>query len=299
MLKPQAYHHLLFNLNHTFQAFNKGDPISSSFWSSSPSCSKRDHPDLAHHHQSSCNDHRYRFKEINKSLKIFGPVSIKLSSLVYGFILTLESIFQALDDLKPDDRLLLVGHLGLVRAKFMGLIFHIFNVVMAATWISKFAKLKDERDSMRQTILYSIDAIIISLLPGIVLFGIIAIFQTSYGTRPLPPLFSPSENTYHSKIANLVEENLGLDVAPMFDSLVGIDMDQLGSPRLKRLLVRDLMGSLSSSVAITVPYGRSWTFGFVTLACSLIQKELATLLFRALARRLFSACCFSSQVMSW
>lgn len=170
---------------------------------------------------------------------------------------------------------------------------------MAATWISKFAKLKDERDSMRQTILYSIDAIIISLLPGIVLFGIIAIFQTSYGTRPLPPLFSPSENTYHSKIANLVEENLGLDVAPMFDSLVGIDMDQLGSPRLKRLLVRDLMGSLSSSVAITVPYGRSWTFGFVTLACSLIQKELATLLFRALARRLFSACCFSSQVMSW
>ncbi|OAW00112.1 hypothetical protein PTTG_05950 [Puccinia triticina 1-1 BBBD Race 1] len=270
LLKPQVYYHLLFNTNHSYQSFNSQLP-------SPPVPPATSIQDDANPSRSEPAGHG--------NLKVFNRVHLKLSFLIYGLILILESSFQALDDLYPGDLFLNSNPIKRILLKLLGLLFHIFNLIFTAAIISRFVNCGGRyhcQDPNKQDILNSIRAIIISFSPGIVLYVTIMIFQNSYGTRPPPQLFSPAQNIYSSKLVHAVRTHLGYDISGMFDEIAGIDMDQLGSTKLKQYLIRNFLGSLSCSVGIAVSYGQSWTFGFVVLCCCSIQERLLTSLFHPL-----------------
>jgi hypothetical protein len=190
------------------------------------------------------------------------------NSLVYK----LECFFPSFLEFQWTD-----GDPGAFSFPKTGLLLHIFNLVFTATLISRVVNYGGSYQRLhpiKQVILNSIQGIIISFSPGIVLYSTIMIFQNSYGTQPPPPLFSPSENVYSSQVLHFIRAHFGCDISGMLDGLVGIDMDQLGSTKLKQFLIRNLMGSLSCSVGIAASFGRSWTFGFVVLCFCSIQKRL-------------------------
>lgn len=273
LIKPQVYYHLLFNLNHSFQRFNSNKPPSSG---SSPSSSL------------------HSLNRLNQTINVFNRFQVQYSFLVYCSILILESSLQAVDDLPTGERLLSSSHLESILFKLSDLILYIAHVVGTATVFSKFLARADHLDPTRRLMQKSIEAIIISFLPGIVLYLTILIFQNSYGTRSPPRLFCLIENAYCAEMVAWVKSNMALDMTPIFDHLIGIDMDQLGSIELKQLLIRNLMGSLSCSVGITVPFGHPWAFGFAVLAWASVQKELARYAFAYLMASFSPATLLSS-----
>ncbi|KAA1112728.1 hypothetical protein PGT21_007669 [Puccinia graminis f. sp. tritici] len=265
LLKPQVYYHLLFNSKHSFQSFNSQLPPSTPTLSHLASNQPRSSNQVDHQNRKACK-----------------RVHLQLSGLIYCLILVLESSFQALDEAQSVELFLDSNPVKQIMMKLLGLLFHIFNLVFTATIISRVVSYGGSYqglDPIKQGILNSIQGIIISLSPGIVLYSTIMIFQNSYGTRPPPPLFFPKENVYFSQALHFIRVHVGYDVSGMLDGLVGIDMDQLGSTKLKRLLIRNLMGSLSCSVGIAASFAQSWTFGFLVLCfCSILKRLLAHLL---------------------
>ncbi|KAI7943838.1 hypothetical protein MJO28_011366, partial [Puccinia striiformis f. sp. tritici] len=262
LLKPQVYYHLLYNSNYSFQSFNSqvSQPAVPPTTSSQEGSDKSKSEDTTH-----------------KNLKAFSRAHFEYSFLIYLSILVVESSLQALDDSHPDDSFLHSNSVKRILIKLLSLVFHIFNLVSTATAISRligYGASYQRINPIREDIINSIKAIIISLSPGIVLYFTIMIFQNSYGTRPPPPLFSPAESGHWSDVQHFIKTRFGYNISGMFDGLVGIDMDQLGSTKLKQFLIRNFMGSLRCSVGIAVSYGQPWTFGFVVVTCCFIQERL-------------------------
>ncbi|PLW11865.1 hypothetical protein PCANC_22242 [Puccinia coronata f. sp. avenae] len=260
LLKPQVYSHLLFNLNYAFQSFHSQTPA---------------HPKQGHASKK---------KKSRKSASAIQPRRNRITRfhsksplLICSLILILESCLQALDDLHPDDPFLQSKPVTRVLTKLSGLVFHIFSLVLTATIIArlKYGQTRHGRSNLsKKDILNAIQGIIISFFPGIVLCFTIIIFQNSYGTRSPPPLFSPAQNVHLSQFMSWVARQTGYDISEIFDGLVGIDMDQLGSTKMKQFLIRNLMGSLSSSIGISVAFDQPWAFGFAVLSCCSLQKRL-------------------------
>jgi len=266
LLKPQVYYHLLFNTNHSFQSF---------------------HSQLPAQPTQVPNSNNSATTIPSNLINPFNRKHPQFPFVIYSLILLLESCFQALDDLHPDDSFLqLLNPHRQILEKLVGLVFHIFNLVFTATTLSRFirpgARYNDCPTPAKQVVLNAIQGIIISLFPGIALCFTIIIFQNSYGTRSPPPLLSPTDSVYVSQLISLLQTRLGYDITGIFDGLVGIDMDQLGSTKLKQFLIRNFLGSLSCSVGIAVSFSQSWSYGFLVLACCSIQKRLLAYLFHQL-----------------